>query len=156
VLLRRVILLGTRKKVFFPPPTAFAMETCVLIPQEFSLVLTAGPAPAVPAASPAVDRNANKLPEMRVNVWTNARIPQGTLIYPFQGTIRLDKLEVYNYLDDNDVSRPTTISLFIFAAILRLFVDLMVWQVEGFCHPVSEVQWSQSVPEYSELNSVCW
>ncbi|KAJ9582152.1 hypothetical protein L9F63_003494 [Diploptera punctata] len=76
------------------------METCVLIPQEFSLVLTAGPAPA-PAA---VDRNANKLPEMRVNVWTNARIPQGTLIYPFQGTIRLDKLEVYSYLDDNDVS----------------------------------------------------
>ncbi|XP_049763472.1 zinc finger and SCAN domain-containing protein 22-like [Schistocerca gregaria] len=70
------------------------METCVLIPQEFSLVLT--------ATSP-VDRNANRLPEMRVNVWTNARIPQGTLIYPFQGTIRLDKLEVYGYLDDNDI-----------------------------------------------------
>ncbi|XP_021939987.1 zinc finger protein 771-like isoform X2 [Zootermopsis nevadensis] len=40
---------------------------------------------------------------MRVNVWTNARIPQGTLIYPFQGTIRLDKLEVYSCLDDNDI-----------------------------------------------------
>jgi hypothetical protein len=80
------------------------METCVLIPQEFSLVLTAGPAPTVSATPPAVDRNANKLQEMRVNVWTNARIPQGTLIYPFQGTIRLDKLEVYSYLDDNDVS----------------------------------------------------
>jgi hypothetical protein len=93
------------------------METCVLIPQEFSLVLTAGPSPAVAATSPAVDRNANKLPEMRVNVWTNARIPQGTLIYPFQGTIRLDKLEVYSYLDDNDVSRPVVLSLFIFVAI---------------------------------------
>lgn len=96
------------------------METCVLIPQEFSLVLTAGPAPAVPAASPAVDRNANKLPEMRVNVWTNARIPQGTLIYPFQGTIRLDKLEVYSYLDDNDVSRALTLSLFIFISLLHI------------------------------------
>lgn len=69
------------------------METCVLIPQEFSLVLT------------AADARANKkLPEMNVNVWTNTRIPQGTLIYPFQGTIRLDKLEVYGYLEDNDVS----------------------------------------------------
>ena len=96
------------------------METCVLIPQEFSLVLTAGPAPAMPATSPAVDRNANKLPEMRVNVWTNARIPQGTLIYPFQGTIRLDKLEVYSYLDDNDVSRALTLSLFIFISLSRL------------------------------------
>jgi hypothetical protein len=79
------------------------METCVLIPQEFSLVLTTDTARVV-TASPAVDRNANKLPDMRVNVWTNARIPQGTLIYPFQGTIRLDKLEVYSSLDDNDVS----------------------------------------------------
>jgi len=64
-----------------------------------------------------VDRNANKLPEMRVNVWTNARIPQGTLIYPFQGTIRLDKLEVYSYLDDNDVSTALTLSLFIFISL---------------------------------------
>lgn len=70
------------------------METCVLIPQEFSLVLT------------AADARANKkIPEMNVHVWTNARIPQGTLIYPFQGTIRLDKLEVYSYLEENDVSR---------------------------------------------------
>jgi hypothetical protein len=92
------------------------METCVLIPQEFSLVLTAGPAPTVPAAPPAVDRNANKLPEMRVNVWTNARIPQGTLIYPFQGTIRLDKLEVYSYLDDNDVSSRMFVSVLIIVA----------------------------------------
>jgi len=110
-----VFVLGTKRT--FPP---YEMETCVLIPQEFSLVLTAGPAPAVPAASPAVDRNANKLPEMRVNVWTNARIPQGTLIYPFQGTIRLDKLEVYSYLDDNDVSRALTISLFIFISLSHL------------------------------------
>jgi hypothetical protein len=93
------------------------METCVLIPQEFSLVLTAGPAPTVPATPPAVDRNANKLPEMRVNVWTNARIPQGTLIYPFQGTIRLDKLEVYSYLDENDVSSRLFVSVLIIVAL---------------------------------------
>ncbi|XP_075225480.1 uncharacterized protein LOC142326720 [Lycorma delicatula] len=68
------------------------METCVLIPQEFSLVLTAADA-----------RVNKKIPEMNVHVWTNARIPQGTLIYPFQGTIRLDKLEVYSYLEDNDI-----------------------------------------------------
>lgn len=70
------------------------METCVLIPQEFSLVLT----------TTGVDKNANKLSEMRVDVWSNTRIPQGTVIYPFQGTIRLDKLEVYSYLEDGDVS----------------------------------------------------
>lgn len=48
---------------------------------------------------------------MCVNVWTNARIPQGTLIYPFQGTIRLDKLEVYSYLEDNDVSTSFNVVL---------------------------------------------
>ncbi|CAB3360404.1 Hypothetical predicted protein [Cloeon dipterum] len=69
------------------------METCVLIPQEFSLVLT----------TTGVDRNANKLSETRVNVWTNARVPQGTVLYPFQGTIRLDNLDVYGYLDDADI-----------------------------------------------------
>lgn len=71
------------------------METCVLIPQEFSLVLN------------AQDHQTTKLPEMGVSVWTNAKILQGTVVYPFQGTIRLDKLEVYSYLDDNDVSTNT-------------------------------------------------
>lgn len=69
------------------------METCVLIPQEFSLVL------APPDRFPK-----KRGPDVTVTVWTNAKIPQGTLIYPFQGTIRLDKLDVYSYLDDNDVS----------------------------------------------------
>ncbi|KAK9507262.1 hypothetical protein O3M35_007163 [Rhynocoris fuscipes] len=74
------------------------METCVLIPQEFSLVLSNV------TNSTTGGNQRTRLPEMVVTVWTNARIPQGTIIYPFQGTIRLDKLEVYNYLDDNDVS----------------------------------------------------
>ncbi|KAG8223583.1 hypothetical protein J437_LFUL004101 [Ladona fulva] len=88
------------------------METCVLIPQEFSLVLTAATASvdgrrgaginASTAGLAVEDRNANRLFEMRVDVWSNTRIPQGAVVYPFQGTIRLDKLEVYSYLDDND------------------------------------------------------
>ena len=73
------------------------METCVLIPQELSLVLSSRFEPSV--------RSVKKTPDTKVTVWTNAPIPQGTLIYPFQGTIRLDKLEVYNYLDENDVSQ---------------------------------------------------
>jgi hypothetical protein len=116
------------------------METCVLIPQEFSLVLTAGPAPTVPAAPPAVDRNANKLPEMRVNVWTNARIPQGTLIYPFQGTIRLDKLEVYSYLDDNDVSSLMSVSVLIIVALLHCCIFVPYDRVVLSVPKVTELQ----------------
>uniref|UniRef100_A0A8D8XA01 Zinc finger protein 235 n=1 Tax=Cacopsylla melanoneura TaxID=428564 RepID=A0A8D8XA01_9HEMI len=73
------------------------METCVLIPQEFSLVMS--------SANEDLFKRTKFSPmkEVSVNVWTNAPIPQGTLIYPFQGTIRLDKLEVYNYLEENDI-----------------------------------------------------
>ncbi|XP_037073399.1 uncharacterized protein LOC119094446 [Pollicipes pollicipes] len=67
------------------------METCVLLPQEFSLVLTPG-------------RGGDaKSPESDVQVWSNARIPQGVRVYPFQGTVRLDKLEVYGYLSPTDI-----------------------------------------------------
>lgn len=68
------------------------METCVLIPQELSLVITN-----------QID-DKRKYPNINVNVWTNVTIPQGTIIRPFQGTIRLDKLDVFDYLDENDVS----------------------------------------------------
>lgn len=64
------------------------METCVLIPAELSLVLTA------PSRKPY---------EMGASVWSNQRIPRGTRFSPFQGTVRLDKLEVYTSIDDNDV-----------------------------------------------------
>ncbi|KAF7274542.1 hypothetical protein GWI33_012812 [Rhynchophorus ferrugineus] len=66
------------------------METCVLIPQEFSLCLR------------PQDKAANGDPE--VSVWSNSSIAQGSLCYPFQGTIRIDKLDVYGTLDDEDVS----------------------------------------------------
>lgn len=67
------------------------METCVLIPQEFSLCLR------VPAIG-------SRKAEPEVSVWSNSPIAQGALCYPFQGTIRIDKLEVYGQLDDDDVS----------------------------------------------------
>ncbi|XP_076310465.1 uncharacterized protein LOC143225266 [Tachypleus tridentatus] len=69
------------------------METCVLIPPEFSLVLS----------TVNTEKNANSLYEMGVKVWSNQLIPQGTTFSPFQGTIRLDRLEVYSVLHDNDV-----------------------------------------------------
>lgn len=70
------------------------METCVLIPQEFSLCVR-GPSNRMMASAR----------EPEVSVWTNSMIAQGALCYPFQGTIRLDKLEVYGQLDDDDVSK---------------------------------------------------
>lgn len=66
------------------------METCVLIPQEFALVVT--------------DSGAKSSAEPLVSVWTTNRIPQGFLCYPFQGTIRIDNLDVYSYIDEDDVS----------------------------------------------------
>nr|CAH7761302.1 unnamed protein product [Callosobruchus chinensis] len=67
------------------------METCVLIPQEFSLCVR----------SPPLGR---KQQEPEVSVWSNTTIAQGSLCYPFQGTIRIDKLDVYGQLEDDDVS----------------------------------------------------
>lgn len=66
------------------------METQVLIPQEFSLVLTAP--------------GGKKSREQVASVFSSARIPQGTVLYPFQGTVRTDKLEIFSYLDEHDVS----------------------------------------------------
>lgn len=68
------------------------METLVLIPQEFALVVT-----------PGVSRGRG-IPELTASVWTTAHVPRGALCYPFQGTIRIDKLEVYSYVADDDVS----------------------------------------------------
>lgn len=67
------------------------METCVLIPQEFSLVVTAA--------------GARHSGEPVVSVWTTNRIKQGSFYYPFQGTVRIDKLDIYSYIDEEDVSK---------------------------------------------------
>lgn len=89
------------------------METCVLIPQEFSLVLSSPPGSPRDDRLDALDgvylKNHNNNDVLKghrepVTVWTNARIPQGTVVYPFQGTVRLDTLAVYSQLHDADVS----------------------------------------------------
>ncbi|XP_013777398.1 zinc finger protein 2 homolog [Limulus polyphemus] len=69
------------------------METCVLIPPELSLVLS----------TINSDKNANRLYEMGVRVWSNQSILPGKTFSPFQGTILLDRLEVYSCLEDNDI-----------------------------------------------------
>ncbi|XP_053675967.1 zinc finger and SCAN domain-containing protein 2-like [Anopheles nili] len=65
------------------------METCVLIPQEFALAVTGLGA-----------RNSR---EQTATVWSNTTIPQGTLCYPFQGTVRIDKLDVYSTIEEDDI-----------------------------------------------------
>lgn len=84
------------------------METCVLIPSEFSLVLRPRESNIVPL--PNGFKLNHKSPkesiyEMDVCVWSNQHIKKGSYFLPFQGTIRLDRLEVYSLLDDNDVSQ---------------------------------------------------
>lgn len=76
------------------------METCVLIPQEFSLVVTSLGA-----------RNSG---EQVASVWTTNRIKQGAFYYPFQGTVRIDKLNVYSYVDEEDVSTDQFFASFYF------------------------------------------
>lgn len=74
------------------------MDTCVLIPEEFSLVLTLHP-------------NPKNILEMNVALWSNKTLPPGARFYPDQGTVRLDKLEVYSKLKEDDVSNIGKITL---------------------------------------------
>lgn len=93
------------------------METCVLIPQEFSLVLSSPGSPTLDRLDGVYLKNHNNNDVLKgvgrepVSVWTNARIPQGTVVYPFQGTVRLDTLDVYSQLHDGDVSIPVVMSV---------------------------------------------
>lgn len=66
------------------------METCVLIPQEFALAVTAA--------------GARSSAEQMVSVWSTTRIKQGEMYYPFQGTVRIDKLNMFSYVNEDDVS----------------------------------------------------
>ncbi|KAG5683406.1 hypothetical protein PVAND_012690 [Polypedilum vanderplanki] len=62
------------------------MDHLVLIPQDFNLVVTS-----------------EKLPQDIVTVWSNQRIPQGAIFYPFQGTVRIDKLNVFSTISEDDI-----------------------------------------------------
>lgn len=81
------------------------METCVLIPKEFSLALANDRDKSnVGLFIEKNDSNHIFGSNVRISVWSNVFIPRGTLIYPFQGSIRFDKIDLYSLLDDNDVS----------------------------------------------------
>ena len=68
------------------------MYACVLIPRSLSLVLTLHP-------------NPGNMLEMAATVWANVHLHQGHVFFPDEGELRLDQLEVYSVLADNDVSR---------------------------------------------------
>ena len=63
------------------------MDHLVLIPQDFNLVVTS-----------------EKSAQDSVSVWSNQCIAQGSLFYPFQGTVRFDKLNVFSTIGSDDVS----------------------------------------------------
>lgn len=92
------------------------METCVLIPKEFSLVLTNDQSSCKNLFK---NDSATLVTDVRISVWSNVFIPSGTLIYPFQGSIRFDKIDLYSLLDDNDVSAFITICILSLFNILR-------------------------------------
>ncbi|XP_029828008.3 zinc finger protein 2 homolog [Ixodes scapularis] len=80
------------------------METFVLIPKELSLVLCekeSGTSSAMLPQHQASSENVRK--EASAAVWSNSRISRGTRFLPFQGTVRLDKLDVFGTLDRNDI-----------------------------------------------------
>lgn len=63
------------------------MDHLVLIPKDFNLVV-----------------KSDKLVQDDVSVFSNRHISQGTIYYPFQGTVRFDRLSVYSLIGDDDVS----------------------------------------------------
>lgn len=94
------------------------METCVLIPPEFSLMLRPrdsflhlinGLKSVKSRQNPAEKKTET---EAGVCVYSNQLVPKGTCFLPFQGTIRLDRLEVYSLLNEDDVSTCTLVYIF--------------------------------------------
>lgn len=65
------------------------MDTCVLIPKEFGLTKTS-----------LLTANS----ECNLTVCATSNIKKGSLFYPFQGTIRTDKIENLKSPNENDVS----------------------------------------------------
>ncbi|WAR00442.1 ZN239-like protein [Mya arenaria] len=57
------------------------MDTCVVVPEELSLVLTLRP-------------NPSNMLKMHVALWSNQTLTPGTHFRPNQGTVRLDRLEI--------------------------------------------------------------
>ena len=68
------------------------MESLVLCPEELCL------GPAVSRVQVGVDTSAE------FSIWTNEAVEKGTRFLPWKGTVRSDKLAVYNKLPEFDVS----------------------------------------------------
>ena len=90
------------------------MESLVLCPEELCL----GPAAArVPVG---VDTSAE------FSIWTNEAAEKGARFLPWKGTVRSDKLAVYNKLPEFDVSGGEMISsLHIYTKIQPLSRDVL-------------------------------
>lgn len=94
------------------------METCVLIPSEFSLMLRQRDSflqlvnglKSIKSRQNAAEKKTET--EAGVCVYSNQLIRKGACFLPFQGTIRLDRLEVYSLLNDDDVSLSTVFQFF--------------------------------------------
>lgn len=71
------------------------MDTRVLMPAEFSLVVTARPLPPLDRLVPAEDC---------IKVCATRRLPAQTRYLPFSGTVRADNLPLLPYLPPMDVS----------------------------------------------------
>ncbi|KAH6930004.1 hypothetical protein HPB50_007944 [Hyalomma asiaticum] len=78
------------------------METYVLIPKELSLVIGDRAASSTTTDSTTTSGDRPSTKEVTAAVWSNSRISRGTRFLPFQGTVRLDKLEVFGTLDQKD------------------------------------------------------
>lgn len=85
------------------------MDTFILIPDEFGLVLTLHP-------------NPSNILEMSVAIWSNDFVPQGTCFYPDHGKVRIEKLEVYSKLPADDVSVCIIFLVFYHIYIYILFL----------------------------------
>lgn len=80
-----------------------AMETFVLIPKELSLVVS-DKEPRIPTTpQQQQQQQESQRREVTAAVWSNSRITRGTRFLPFQGTVRLDKLDVFGTLDRKDI-----------------------------------------------------
>ena len=104
------------------------MDTCVLIPEEFSLVLTLHP-------------NPKNILEMNVALWSNTTLPVGARFTPDDGAARLDKLEVYSHLPEDDVSK------FIYLFTYYLFIYLFIYSTP-YVNSVKNQQLVERKPVY--------
>ena len=85
-----------------PNETEVPMETCVLIPEDFTLKIDQSPRNllSIPFLATLVAENSQKI----VKLCSTKDIPAQTKYLPFSGTVRTDELPILPYLPSYDVS----------------------------------------------------